>query len=302
MDRIEAMRLFVRLAERRSFSAAAGDLKIKQSTASKWIAELERLAGSSLVDRTTRALRLNAQGQRFLAHCHRVLGAFEEMQNELAERNPAPHGRVRISAPVVFGLRHVVEPVAEFLRKHPAVEIELRLDDRYVNLVEEGFDLAVRVGVPTDTSARGLKLADSRRLLVAAPSYLKAHGRPTTPKQLADHECLLHGELSSAVWRFGRGGGRLLPISVHGRASANNSEAVLRMARSGLGLALLADWLIEQDLAAATLVPLLETFTTPPAPVYALTPAGRYSSPTVRLLVEALREALRLPRPARNRS
>ena len=294
------MRLFVRLAERRSFSAAARDLKIKQSTASKWIAELERLAGRSLVDRTTRALRVNEQGERFLAHCHQVLGAFDEMQHALAERNPAPHGRVRISAPVVFGRRHVVAPVAAFLRAHPAVEVELTLDDRYVNLVEEAFDLAVRVGVPTDTSARGLKLADSRRVLVAAPSYLEAHGRPTTPRQLAEHECLLHGDASSSVWRFGRGRGRAQPISVRGRASANNSEAVLLMARSGLGLALLADWLVEDDLAAGTLVPLLETFSTPPAPVIALTPAGRYSSPTVRMVIEALRVAL--SRPSRTRS
>jgi DNA-binding transcriptional LysR family regulator len=182
MDRIDAMRLFVRLAERGTFSAAAKDLKIKQSTASKWVAGLEAQLDVALVERTTRSLHLTDAGRRFLTHSAQVLAAFDEMTRELREQTPEPSGRVRLSVPVVFGRLFVVPPVAEFLHKHPKVDVELRFDDRYVNLVDERFDLAVRVGVPTDTSARGRKLADGRRHLVASSAYLNAHGRPQAPK------------------------------------------------------------------------------------------------------------------------
>src|SRR5664279_3898896 len=244
MDRIDAMRLFVRLAERNSFSKAARDLRIKQSTASKWIATLEELAGGGLIDRTPRSLRLTRQGKRFLVHCQHVLGAFDEMNNDLAEQNPMPHGPVRVSAPVVFGNHHVVPAIASFLQAHPKVELDLSLSDRYVNLVEERFDLAVRVGVPTDTSARGKRIASGQRVLVAAPAYLALRGTPTTPTHLRDHECLLHGESAPMIWRFGRKRGHEQPVTVGGRTTANNSEAVLVMARAGLGIALLAEWLV----------------------------------------------------------
>jgi len=289
VDRLDAMRLFVRLAEQRSFSAAAKDLRIKQSTASKWVAELEQQVGVGLVERTTRSVHLTDAGHTFLARCLEVLAAFDGMTQEFEERSPQPSGRVRLSVPVVFGRLFVVPLVVEFMRQHPKVDAELVFNDRYVNLVDEGFDLAIRVGVPTDTSARGRKLTDSRRRLVASPSYIKARGAPLRPKDLKDHECLIHGDPTEAsVWRFGRQPGSELPVSVRGRVAANNSEAVLLMARGGLGIALLADWLVEADIRKKSLVCLLEEFQTPPAPVYALTPPGRYTSPGVRALVEHL--------------
>jgi DNA-binding transcriptional LysR family regulator len=169
----------------------------------------------------------------------------------------------------------------------------LVFNDRYVNLVEEGFDLAVRVGIPADTTARGRKLADSRRVLVASPAYIEAHGRPRVPKDLKKHECLVHGEANPAiVWRFVRDGGADVPVPVRGRLAANNSEAVLLMARRGLGLALLADWLVETDLKRGRLVSLLDDFSAPPAPIYALIPPGRFASPTIGALTEHLALAL----------
>jgi DNA-binding transcriptional LysR family regulator len=293
MDRIDALRLFTRLAERGSFSAAAKDLKIKQSTASKWVAELEAEVGLSLVERTTRSLHLTDAGNRFLARAREVLAAFDDMTAELRERSAEPRGRVRLSLPVVFGRLFIVPAVGAFLKRHPHVSAETVLNDRYVNLVEEGFDLAIRVGVPADTSARGRKLADSRRVLVAAPSYVKARGRPRVPKDLREHECLLHGDANApVVWRFGKAPGAEAPVRVRGRFAANNSEAVLLMARSGLGVALLADWLVGDDLARGRLVPLLEGFAAPPAPVYALSPPARFASTTVRALTEHLAVAL----------
>lgn len=293
MDRIDAMRLLHRLAERRSFSAAARDLKIKQSTASKWVAELEAQLGVSLVERTTRSLRFTDAGRHFLERSTEVLCAFDDLTHELQDRNPIPQGRVRMSLPVAFGRLFLVPLVIKFLKRHPQVEVEMVFNDRYVNLIEEGFDLAVRVGVPSDTSARGRKLAESHRCLVASPGYLRAHGRPRAPKDLLDHQCLIHGDASPpSIWRFSRGDEAAVPITVRGRASASSSEAVLHMARSGLGIALLADWLVEGDLKEKRLVQLLTRFAAPKAPIYALTPPGRYGTSAVRALVEHLSVSL----------
>ncbi|MDB4989254.1 MAG: LysR family transcriptional regulator [Myxococcaceae bacterium] len=293
MDRLDAMRLFVRLAEQHNFSAAAKDLRIKQSTASKWVAELEQQLGIGLVERTTRSVRLTDAGRTFHAHCLEVLSAFDGMIHELTERSPHPSGRVRLSVPVVFGRLFIAPLVAEFLGQHPNVAAELAFNDRYVNLVEEGFDLAIRVGVPADTSARGRKLADGGRRLVASPSYLRARGVPLRPKDLKDHECLVHRDSTEAsLWRFGRQSGSELPVHVRGRIAANNSEALLLMAKQGLGIALLGDWLVEADLKKKSLVCLLADYQTPPAPVFALTPPGRYTSPCVRALVDHLATSL----------
>lgn len=293
MDRVNALRLFSRLAESGSFSAAARDLRIKQSTASKWVAELEDELGARLVERTTRAVRITEDGQRLLARARDVLAAFDELRADFEERAVAPRGRVRVSIPVVFGRLFVVPAVGEFLRRYPEVGVDLVMNDRYVNLVEEGFDLAVRVGVPADTSARGRKLAESRRVLVAAPSYANTRGRPRTPEDLRRHECLVHGDANaSVVWRFGKASGKATPVSVRGRFAANNSEAIASMARKGLGIALLADWLVNDDLRRGRLVPLLEGFTAPPAPVFALSPPGRFASTTVRALTEHLAQSI----------
>jgi DNA-binding transcriptional LysR family regulator len=293
MDRIDALRLFVRLAERGSFSAAARDLKIKQPTASKWVAELEAQLGVRLVDRTTRSLHLTDAGRRFLARSTGILAAFDEAARELSDEGAEPAGRVRISLPVVFGRLFVLPPLTTFLRAHPGVSAELVFDDRYVNLVDEGFDLAIRVGVPTDTSARGRKIADGRRRVVASRAYVKAHGRPRAPKELRDHECLLHGAGGAAViWRFGHDRGPGVPVAVRGRVAASSSEAVLHLARAGLGVALLADWLVAEDLEKKRLVSLLDDFEAAPAPVYVLAPQGPYPTPLVRALTEHLAAAL----------
>jgi DNA-binding transcriptional LysR family regulator len=289
MDRVDALRLFARLAERRSFSAAARDLKIKQSTASKWVAELEAQLGTSLVERTTRALNLTDAGRRLLTRSADVLAAFDDLAEEFRAAAPEPAGRLRVSLPVVFGRLYVVPALVSFLQTHPRVEAEIIFGDRYVNLVEEGFDVAVRVGVPVDTSARGRKLADSGRTLVATAGYLAARGRPAQPSDLRAHDCLVHGEPGApTVWRFARGGGAPVPVSVRGRIAATNSEAVLFFARSGLGIALLADFLVAEDLRKKRLVALLGDHAAPPAPIHALTPPGRFTSTTVRAFVDHL--------------
>ena len=296
MDRIEALRLFVRLAERGSFSGAARDLKIKQSTASKWIAELEQQLGSRLVERTTRSLHLTDSGRRLQVRARDILAAFDSMTEELSETSQVPMGRVRLSAPVVFGRLFALPLLVDFIKRHSRIDLEIVLGDRYVNLVEEGVDLAVRVGVPADTTARGHKLAEGRRFLVASPAYVRARGRPDTPRSLREHECLVHGDATAtAIWRFSRRGERERPVPIKGRIAVNNSEIALELARAGVGVALLADWLVRRDLAQKTLVRLLEDYEPPTAPVYLLTPPGPHMTTAVR----ALRDHLAVSLPAR---
>jgi DNA-binding transcriptional LysR family regulator len=294
VDRIDALRLFVRLHEQGSFSAAGRDLKIKQSTASKWIAELERQVGSTLVERTTRSLHLTDAGKLLYTRARVLLAAFDTMNDELSAGRDVPIGRVRLSAPVVFGRLFVTPLLVDFARRHPAIDLDIVLTDRYVNLVEEGVDLAVRVGVPLDTSARGLKLTTSRRYLVASPAYLRANGRPTTPKALKDHQCVLHGEARAATWRFSGAGGVNRPVPISGRITVNNSELALEMARGGVGIALLADWLVWPDLQRKRLVRLLEAHETPPATLYLLIPPGAHTATPIR----ALRDHLAVTLPA----
>lgn len=293
MDRIDTMRLFLRLVERGSFSAAAQELRIKQSTASKWLAELEAQLGVSLLSRTTRRLHLTEAGRRFQSRAAEVLSAFDVLTGEFKEASREPSGRIRVSLPVVFGERFIVPLLIPFLQKHSKVEAELVLSDRYVNLVEEGFDVAVRIGTPVDTSARARKLADTRRRVVAAPSYLATSVLPRTPRELAAHSCILFWNATGdTTWRFRHGRGEEIAIRVKGRTAADNSAAILQLARSGLGVALLADWLVEEDLRAGALVALLPEYEPPPAPIYALTLPGRYTTAPVRLLIEHLVQAL----------
>jgi DNA-binding transcriptional LysR family regulator len=292
MDRLAAMHGFVRLVEVGTFSAVADELRVKQSTVSKWVAALEAELGAQLIERTTRAQRVTESGRLFYQRAKDILATYEDTAAELHSRDASLRGRIRINAPVVFGRLFVVPHVARFLRRHREVEIELVLDDRYVNLVEEGFDLALRTGIPADSTLRARKLAEPPRRLVASPGYVEASPPLETPGDLRDHACLLHTGLQTRqTWQLRRGD-RSFHVAVRGRFSANNSEALLAMARSGLGVALLASWLVDADVRGGRLIALLPGYELPAAPVQALLPPGRHTHPRVRVFLDYLAEAL----------
>ncbi len=289
MDRIDALRLFTKVAELGSFSAAARECKVKQSTASKWVSELEADFGASLIHRTTRSLRLTPVGDRFLYQARGVLAAFDAMALDFEELTTELSGTLRMTLPVVFGPMKVVTALSEFFVEHEGVHAEIVLSDRYVNLIDEGFDLAIRVGIPKDSSVLGRKLHDSRRVLVASSSYIKCGVSLESPVDLKNHECLLHGEANGEeLWKFRQDQGAWQKIKVGGRVRSNNSGITLEMARAGLGIALLADWLVQEDLKRGTLVELLPQFDRPSAPIYLLSPPGRFPSRTVRALSATL--------------
>lgn len=287
------MRLYVRLVELKSFSAAARELRVKQSTASKWLAALEDQLGVALMERTTRTKRITEAGETFYQRAKEMLAAYESTTAELSNRAPEPSGRLRVSVPVVFGRIFVVPVAAEFMRRYSKVELELVFSDQYQNLVEQGLDVAVRVGVPTDTSFRARDLGGTRRLLVASPPYLKQHGAPKSPSDLASHTCLLYSEVSAgAIWVFRRENEEYR-AQVRGRFAANNSEALLHMAKAGFGIALLASWLVGDDVRRKRLVELLPEYQAPLAPIHALMAPGRHIHPRVRAFVDFLADAFR---------
>jgi len=293
MDRLAAMHAFVRVVELQTFTAAAAQLRVTQSTVSKWVAALEEDCGALLLARTTRRTRLTDAGQLFYERAREVLAGYDAMMAEMRDTAATSlRGRVRVSVPVVFGRLFVVDAVAAFMREHPEVEVDLVFNDRYVSLVEEGYDVALRVGIPADSSLRARQIATTPRRLVAAPSYLVRRDKPRRPADLTTHDCLIHSGLNTgAIWAFERAG-NVHRTRVTGRFAANNSEALLTLAEAGLGVALLGSWLVDEGVSAGRLVELLPDYSLPAAPVQALMPPGRHVHPRVRAFVEALAQAL----------
>lgn len=292
MDRIAVLRAFVRLVDKGSFTEVAQELRVKQSTVSKWLAGLEQDLGVRLLDRTTRSLRVTDTGQRFYQHALGIVAAYDEAISDLHQGGTHVHGRIRMSLPVVFGRLFIVPLMAKFLRQHPQLELDMMFNDRYVSLVEEGYDLAVRVGIPVDSSLRLHALGGSRRCLVASPGYLRSHGLPATPHDLAKHECIALSSVSPrARWTFSNAE-RTQRVTVRGRVRVDNSEAALALARAGTGICLLASWLVDPDIRAGRLVHLLPAYEAPFAPVQALTAPGGRVKPGVRRVIEHLRAGL----------
>jgi len=291
MDRIEVLRAYTRLVEQGSFSAVARELRVTQSTVSKWLSALESELDTQLIERTTRAMHVTDAGRRFHLRALAVLEAYDSALDSVHEDPSALRGRIRISVPEVFGRLHVVPHVARFVQRHPGIAVDLMFADRYVNLVEEGFDLAIRIGRSADSMLRAQALGSTDRCVVASPGYVRRRGAPSTPDDLYSHDCLSHSSVLGNTWSFTRGG-RTNRVPVRGRITANNSEATLALARRGLGIGLLARWLTEPDVRAGRLVPLLEDYVTPTAKIRALTPPGRHGTPRVRAMIEHLRDAL----------
>ncbi len=289
MDRLNAMAAFLRVAELGSFSAAARELGLQQSTVSKWMAALEAELGVRLIDRSTRVQRLTQEGESFLVSARAMTASWESARAGLG--GGSLRGTLRVSLPVVFGQRHIVPLVPAFARAHPDLKLVLRFSDRYVNLMEAGVDVAVRVGALSNSSFRNRTLARSSRVLVAAPSYLRDHGTPKTPQALTRHRCLLHPHVSQTHWQL-RLGRRSLRVPVAGPLVADNSDALRQFAVDGLGIALLARWLVHDDLASGALAVVLSDAELLPAPVRAVLPAGTTTPKRVEAWLTHLKDGL----------
>ena len=291
MDRLAAIEAFVRVAELGSFSKAADRLHSSKSVVSRQVGALEAELGARLLHRTTRALTLTEAGRSYFEQAARILAELAAANASVGQLQAAPRGRLRVSAPVSFGFLHLAPAGPDFLDRHPDVEIDLVMNDRYVDLVDEGFDMAVRIGTLADSSLVARRLAPARRTICAAPAYLQARGMPASPDDLKAHECLCYSNLGlSQEWRFVRPDGRPWPVEVRGRLHANNGDALRAAALRGFGLAVLPSFLVGRDFQSGVLVSVLEAFMAQDSGVYAVYPHARHLSPKVRAFVDFLAE------------
>jgi DNA-binding transcriptional LysR family regulator len=297
MDRLAAIEAFVRVAEAQSFSAAARRLRASKSAVSRNVGALEADLGVRLFHRTTRSLTLTEAGRGYFERAQRILADLDEAKEAVSQLQAAPRGRLRVSAPMSFGFLHLAPALPDFLARYPEVAIDLVMNDRFVDLIDEGFDVAVRIGAMEDSSLIARKLAPMRRVVCASPGYFAAQGAPRTPDDLKGHACLLNSNIaSSREWRFTAPDGAAWPVEVQGRLSANNGDALRVAALKGLGIANLPTFIVGGDLQAGTLVTALDAFITQNFSMHAVYPHSRHLSPKVRAFVDFLADCFG-PRP-----
>jgi len=291
MDMPGAMIVFAQVVDSRSFSAAAARLGLSKSAVSKQIAKLEDRLGARLLNRTTRTLSPTDAGQDFYERCLRVAREVEEAERAITHLSAEPRGLLRLNAPASFGREYLAPLVPEMLARWPELRIEVLFEDRFVDVVAEGFDLVIRITRLQDSSLVARRIASCRRLLCAAPSYLARRGVPRTPADLLQHDCMLYSYATDQnEWEFVGPDGRLETVRVDGRLRANNAEVTLAALRAGAGLALSPDFIVGPDIAAGRLVPLLTGYENPFGAIYAVWPHNRNLAPKVRALVDFLVE------------
>jgi len=289
MGRFSELETFVRVVESASFSGAAERLQVAKSVVSRRVTELEERLGVRLLNRTTRRLSLTEAGQQFYERAVRLLIEMEEAEQALTSESSALRGRLRVAAPLSFGVLHLGPAVDAFLAAHPEVELDLDLNDRMVNLVEEGFDLAVRIGWLSDSSLVARRLAPIRIVPCASPAYLAQHGEPRTPADLVAHQGLFYSNVPDGqAWQFLDGDGKAHSVRVPARLRANNGDVLLGAALRGLGIVLTPTFLAWRAIEAGELKVLLPGYTLPAAVAYAVFPSHRHLPARVRTFIDAL--------------
>ena len=288
MDRLDMLRTFVAVADRGSFAEAARRMRISPTAASRAVATLEESLGAVLLRRTTRSVRLTEEGAAYLQHCRAALGELDDAALALRGDTATPSGTLVLTAPVTFGQLHILPIVTTLLRANPGLKVELTLTDRVVRLVDEGVDVAVRIGDLSDSGLHALKVAEVRRVLVASPAYLALHGSPANVPALHDHALLSFTEIDRAQeWRFEPSG--KIAIRIAPRLMVNTADAAVRGAINGLGIVRLLSYQTLDAVAAGTLVTVFDNLAPPPIPVHLVYQASRRASVNVRALIDCAR-------------
>jgi len=291
MDRFQALRVFSQVVESGSFSSAAARLGLSATATSRHVAELEAHLQTRLLNRTTRRVSLTESGRAFYERCVQLLADLEEAEQEAARAAVVPRGTIKLTASVNFGVRHVAPAIAAFLAQHAEVRFDVSLADRVVDLVEEGFDLGIRIGAPGSENLVARKLGQTRLVPCASPEYLAAHGAPQQPEDLAQHNCLTYAYVTpSNLWRFRDRTGRERAVRVSGTLHANNGDLLAEAAACGAGIGFEPAFIVGPDVRAGRLVPLLQDFVPPAVPIYAVYPSRKHLSAKVRLFVDFLVE------------
>jgi len=296
MDRFLEMRVFAAVVDAGSFVGASGALEISKTAVSRYVADLETRLGVRLLHRTTRRLSLTPEGEVFHARCRELLASVEEAEAEITSRSGEASGLLRINVPFSFGLLHLAPLWVEFMARHPKVTLDVTLADRVVDLVEEGFDLAVRIARLPNSSLISRRLTSTRMVLCASPDYLRSRGQPTRPSDLASHDVLAYSLFSMGdQWEF-TGSEGVASVTVTPRLRTNSGDTCRVAALHHQGIVLQPTFLVGPDLLAGTLVEVMPGWRSVELGVHAVYPSRKFVSPKVRLMIEFLVDAFKAPR------
>jgi DNA-binding transcriptional LysR family regulator len=288
MDKLAGMEIFTQVVDAGGFSEAARRMGLSRSAVSKHIAELEADLGVQLLFRTTRRMTPSEAGLAYVERCRTILAEIEETESAVSNADQQPRGILRVNAPMSFGILYLSPAVADFMKLHPALQVQMTLDDRFIDPVAEGFDVTIRIADLKDTSLLARRLIATHMAICAAPDYLKAHGTPERPEDLRHHACLHYGNLSTGLqWALnGPDGAHRVPIQA--RLCANNGQVLRDGALAGLGICALPTFIVEHELQAGHLVPILPGYDFGEGAVHALYAPSRYLAAKVRVFIDFL--------------
>lgn len=303
MDKLSAMGTFVRVVERGSFSAVAEELRATQSAVSKQLAALEKALGAKLLVRTTRSLALTEEGERYFEQARRLVAEIAEAESELIQGKTQLRGWIRVAASVGFGRLKLMPLVKSFMAAYPDVKIDLRLHDGFIDLVEQGIDVSVRIGDLPDSGLVARRIGTSQRMVLAHRDYLRSLPmgvqEPVDPGDLLAHDCVVYTEMSNSnLWVFTAGAaaadatGTVKSVRVHGHIQSNSSEVLREAVVTGMAIGYAPTWLFEKELASGEVVRLMPAWESPQSPIHLVSPPERKHSAKVRAFVEHISAAL----------
>ena len=296
MDSLTDIVVFVRVVDDGSFTRAAERLKLSRSVVSKYVTRLEGRLGARLLNRTTRRLSLTEAGRIFYQRSRRGLQDIEEAEAEVSRLQEKPRGVLRINSPMSFGILHIAPALPEFLAQHPEVSVEMNLDDRVVDVIEEGFDVSIRIAEMPDSSLIARRLAPCRHVIVAAPAYLEKHGTPRTPEDLRDHNIISFSYQASAYdWHFISPDNKQISVPVSGSMQANNSLALREALLRGVGITRTPTFVVGKDVQDGHLLSILGNYRTLEVSIYLVYPQRRHLSPKVRAFVDFMADRISEP-------
>jgi DNA-binding transcriptional LysR family regulator len=295
MDKLESMRAFTQVVEAGGFAAAARHMGLSRSAVNKLVMNLEDHLQTQLLHRTTRRVSPTAAGRAYYDRCLAILADLEEAELALTRLQQEPRGSLLINAPMTFGTLHLAPLLVEFMAQYPELQVELVLNDRRIDPIEEGFDVTVRIAAePPDGGLIVHTLAPCPLVVCAAPAYLQQHGTPAHPSDLRHHACLHYGHRSQGnTWSLG--GDELHTVAIGGPLCSNNGEVLRAAALAGLGIAMLPQFIVATDLLQARLQPILTDYPPPPIAIYALYPVNRHLSVKVNRLIDFLTQQIQPP-------
>ena len=293
MDKYQEMRVFTAVVEASSFVAAADSLGMSKAAVSRYVSELEQRLGVRLLHRTTRRLSLTPEGEVFLSRCRDILSSIEASEAEISTRSLSVSGLLKVSVPVSFGIRHLAPLWPEFLALHPQLKLDVQLADRVIDLVDEGFDMAIRIARLADSSLISRQIVATRLVLCAAPAYLQRKGTPQHPSELAAHDVVGYSLLATGdQWQF-IGPDGPVSVKVRPRLWSNNGDSCIAACIQGAGIQMQPTFLIAEELRRGELVEILPQFQAVTLGIYAVYPTRKFVLPKVRALVEFLDARLR---------